>query len=160
MSLFLPCLWEFIILLFFKQFIYLCQERNVDSVAPRRNAIRYANSPPLFYHSTRLRCRQDNQCWLEGLRAKGYVSVPGWSLSSRLCAHLPALRPRNGQAGSGVKLPLFYVLVVVQTRTARTARLGFIFAGFCGVSLHFCISIRTSAPCERLSSVCNDGAND
>ena len=28
-----------------------------------------------------------------------------------------------------VKLPLFYVLVVVQTRTARAARLGFIFAG-------------------------------
>ena len=71
----------------------------VDSV-PRVERDTVADSPPFFYHSTQLSCRQNNQCLVDGLRAKGYVCVSGWSLSSSLCAHLPALRPRNGQAGS------------------------------------------------------------
>ena len=127
----------------------------VDSV-PRVERDTVANSPPLFYHSTQLSCRQNNQCLLEGLRAKGYVCVPGWSLSSRLCAHflpfvlgtdkqgvgrIASLLCACGGSGSGCP-PRIYL------------------RRLCAVSLQFCVSIRTSAPCERLSSVCNDAAPD
>ena len=88
------------------------------------------------------------------MRAKGYVCVPGWSLSSRLCAHflpfvlgtdkqgvgrIASLLCACGGSGSGCP-PRIYL------------------RRLCAVSLPFCVLIRTSAPCERLSSVCNDAA--
>ena len=131
--------------------------RNVCNSVPRVERDTVANSPPLFYHSTQLSCRQNNQCLLEGLRAKGYVCVPGWSLSSRLCAHFP-----------------LFVLGTDKQRVGQIASLLCACGGsdqdgsgcppriylrrLCAVSLQFCVLIRTSAPCERLSSICNDAA--
>jgi len=130
----------------------------VDSV-PRVERDTVANSPPLFYHSTQLSCRQNNQCLLEGLRAKGYVCVPGWSLSSRLCAHfLPFVLGTDKQGVGRIASLLCACGGSDQDGSGCPPRI--YLRRLCAVSLPFCVSIRTSAPCERLSSVCNDAAHD